>query len=280
MFPACEEFRLHIQSRLDASSEARDELALLEGLARSSRAPSSQASSSQAPSEHSVSCERCSSWLRARHSLLGHIASVQRFPAPAELDELVAAQIAGDHVTRAGKADTLPSDSLSAKLLGGLERMAAPAVLERLVTEELADPASARARRFVGDLERSPAPQSLTARLRQQLAGFRSGERGQRARLAGAASATRAWRSRRGVISSVGLLAAALLLWMRPTGLEVSQEQPLTLDGFSFRVREARSLGEFSSLARALVSSQSGAILGEDSGSVFVQPSVDGGARD
>jgi hypothetical protein len=78
------------------------------------------------------------------------LSSLGRLAAP-ELDELL--DVRGDLVQHAGGNAPSPA------------RLQAPQVLERLVAEELLDPAAARARRYVASLPRLAAPDGLAERL-------------------------------------------------------------------------------------------------------------------
>jgi hypothetical protein len=74
-------------------------------------------------------------------------------------------------------AATGAASPFEARLLRRLATQArhrAPAVLERLVAEELSDPQAARARRFAGDLERTGAPGALARRLSRSVDAGRS----------------------------------------------------------------------------------------------------------
>ena len=84
------------------------------------------------------------------------VRDLSRLDVPEELDHRVALEAIGS-VPVAGLAT-------------GLERQAAPAVLDRLVAEELLDPAAALTERFTGDLPRE-RPQGLTVLLRAALTG-------------------------------------------------------------------------------------------------------------
>lgn len=250
MFPACEDFRLSAERRLEESSAVADVSACLDEL--------------RLAGGHGASCAECGLWLERRRRSLGHLGSLARFSAPAELDELLARSLssAGHARTPSASASDDLAPSQTAGLLAGLERQVAPSVLDRLVSEELADPAAARVRRFVGDMERPEAPRGLAGRLRLQLAGQAQERRDRALSDAGRRSWTRA-------LSSVGLLAAAaMLFWLRPgAGTEAAPPAP-NFEGFSFTVREASHPSELSAMTLALVGSQSGAILGQGVGRV------------
>lgn len=79
------------------------------------------------------------------------LTSLRPVSAPAALDERVALECA--------------TDAPVASWLRELPAVAAPDVLDRLVSEELADPQRALAERFAGDLPEHAAPRSLRGRL-------------------------------------------------------------------------------------------------------------------
>ena len=85
---------------------------------------------------------------------LRHLGALERHEAPASLDVRAA-----DALTPAN-GDLLPSSS-------------SPAVLERLVREDLADLPRALSRRFLDKLTRKPAPAELAGRVRSELAAPR-----------------------------------------------------------------------------------------------------------
>jgi len=141
------------------------------------------------------------------------VASLPPLGAPAELDERVLAPSPVSEPSWAASLRRLPAQR-------------APGVLERLVREELADPVSARSRRFAGALERVEAPDGLFERVRSEL----------RRQIDS--------RPLRSVLAPLATLAAALLfVWFvrRPEADRLEH-------GYSFRVvrgeaRGATSLG-------------------------------------
>jgi hypothetical protein len=104
---------------------------------------------------HLDACAACRTWIGSARAQGAALTRLPRRPAPAELEQrlfpLEAAASAGTEVL--------------ARRLGMLEPKAAPAVLERLVQEELIAPDAARARRFAGDLTRHATPTALEQRV-------------------------------------------------------------------------------------------------------------------
>jgi hypothetical protein len=131
-----------------------------------------------------------------------------RRPAPGGLEGNVERSLQGDSETlRPTLARVLSS------------RVAAPAVLERLVAEEIQDPAKSTARRFVGFLRRAQAPKELEQGLDPR-------------------------RSRRMQVSlTVAATLLAALFLMRPQGER----------SYSFRVARPTSVAELSPMARSLL---------------------------
>lgn len=145
--------------------------------------------------EHLTSCSACREWVEARsfqvralssltrRSLPGELSqvvgsdlsereaalarvlrSLPRMEAPAALDRAVASSLrstAGVSHTGRGKLDP----ARSRKSVRALAYETVPPVLERLVDEELAAPGRHLAERFVGGLERVPAPAALDRRV-------------------------------------------------------------------------------------------------------------------
>lgn len=98
---------------------------------------------------HLTRCGECREWVRARI-----LASLPRLSAPPELDERLP--------TECGLA------SSSVLALQALTSYPAPAVLDRLVAEELEEPALHRTNRFT-DLEKMRAPDQLELALEHSL---------------------------------------------------------------------------------------------------------------
>lgn len=233
---------------------------------------------SGALAEHLAGCPACSA-RRGRDARLAEgLRGLARRPAPAALDARIEAELVGRPTERAvsslgllrrpaapaalaglvvsamhagqrqeraaawvvGLARRPAPDALEGLIQGLPQRRPAPAVLDRLVAEELADPAKSMASRFLGRLERRTAPHGLERRLVRG----RSGAEGDGARATGR-------RARRRLAVGASLVAAALLAWfgvVRPA--DTAPEPELTL---GFRVERARSIDELGPVARGLV---------------------------
>lgn len=104
---------------------------------------------------HLDACAGCQAWVGGAHAQITALAQLPRRTAPAQLEQrlfpLEAAALAGTEER--------------ARRLSELQPQTAPAVLERLVQEELLAPEAARARRFAGDLSRHVPPPSLEQRV-------------------------------------------------------------------------------------------------------------------
>lgn len=128
-------------------------------------------------SAHLERCAECAAFAHRTTSIVALVSTLPRRAVPAELAGLVvAATQAGHRQERAIRALSAlsrlpaPSDLESITLGGGRtdERpivAKAPAVLDRLVDEDLRDPAAAISRRFAGRLDRRAAPNALRERL-------------------------------------------------------------------------------------------------------------------
>lgn len=148
---------------------------------------------------------------------------LERLSAPVALDEALAAELAHDH----------PSETPAARMVGRLERHPAPAVLDRLVAEELADPA-ADTRRHLYGLFRQSGPRSLADRVDRELRGPVP---------------------RRRLGLTLGGLAAAALLVV--TALPLLQG-PQVRTSPRFEVVEVRDLDGLDPFARSLVEGLAG----------------------
>jgi len=210
---------------------------------------------------HVEECENCRAWVNASERAIQALEALRTTAAPEELVQRVAHELSGDRVRRLERAvgslarlpapgalDALIQERLagrapvgdaergerSAQVLRTLDVLSAPAVLERLVAEELAQPARQTAERFPGNLERLSAPdalaQALHARARRE--AF--------VRLA------------RGPFAV--LVAAALVVW-----LALRFEEP-TPRAYRFEVVRADSLEGLDPLARALAESLTGGV--------------------
>ncbi len=212
------------------------------------------------------SCPACLAWTRSTAAQLRLFAGLARVGVPDELTARVAREVAGDRSERLGRVlasctrlaapqcleETLfpgaPADGAqdaaavrgdgergerAARILRTLDLPPAPAVLERLVDEELHAPAAHRTGRFSGDLERLRAPDVLERRLS---AGLR---RSSLVRLFAGPVAT--------------LAAAALVVWVAVR----SGQEPAARE-YSFRVVRAADVAELDPLARELAEALSG----------------------
>lgn len=140
---------------------------------------------------------------------------LDRLSAPDELEAQVAA--------------ALKATPPWTRLLEELPSQSAPHVLERLVSEELADPSAAVTRRFAGGLPHKISPESLERDLEESLVMVRT---------------SRPWWKPVG-----GLVAAAVLAWaMIPMGGgDGGTDSP------HFRLIEVQSFASLDSMARPIV---------------------------
>lgn len=161
---------------------------------------------------HAARCAACAQFEKRFAFREAELARIERLSAPQELEgRVVAALEAGARQQRAveallGISRLKPPVELDGAVLAVASdrgRHAAPAVLERLVSEELSDPAKARTRRFVGSLRRFHAPRALAQRLSRDLVTVR-------------ASDSRPLR----VVAWVGLAAVALIALATPLVIE------------------------------------------------------------
>lgn len=129
---------------------------------------------------HARACGECAAFVLRLARNRGALTELARLAAPAELDgRVVAALEAGHRAQRAveavqGLARVVVPEHLDRAVARDAaplasEKLVAPDVLRRLVEEELSDPSKARARRFVGSLERLEAPAGLAARVAETL---------------------------------------------------------------------------------------------------------------
>jgi len=209
--------------------------------------------------EHVEECAACEAWVRASERRIRALGSLTALRAPARLDELVARELGGDRSRRLERAlgslarraapDVLeplvverfegraPSGDevrgeRAAQALRTLDVVPAPAVLERLVAEELAQPALQRAERFPGNLARLEAPEELEEKLHW------------------AVRRKAAVRLLRGPL--VALAAAALVVWI---ALRDGSPSPRP---YRFQVVHATSLEDLDPMARSLAESLTG----------------------
>ena len=238
-------------------------------------------------SRHAELCAECSAWLEHAGRVARELEALPRREAPVELEgRVVAALEAGYRQTRAAgavgalgrvqspreldeavdadlvdaDADTDGGDAARTAAEARSARLRAPAVLDRLVREELADPRQARARRYLGSLRRRRAPQEL--RLRVALALARRGSPGQESasgQEGAPGSQGVALRPTRPTLALAGLAAATLLVALgaflsRPQADPRPRERAIVIE----RVADASELPEFAAL---LLDGASGGLL-------------------
>ncbi len=205
-------------------------------------------------------CAVCERWTQRVEGQLSGLRSIGRVSAPDELRERLVqdrgAETGGEFEdTRLTTAlADLPALSAPSELrarvelelapqslraVSSLTRHRAPAVLKRLVVEELSDSAGQRTRRFVGDLEPQAAPASLW----------------QRAVRSNSSSTLRIWRP------VAGLAAAALLIWVIAKPTTPEQER------WSFAVVHVSDPASLDPMAHALAGGLTGGAA-----SIFTMP--------
>jgi hypothetical protein len=208
---------------------------------------------------HLASCEACAA-LAARRAALGRaLGALPRVALPSALDGAVVASLHAGHrearalfalgrVSRHSAPEELARRVDDELPLGAERGVPAPSVLERLVDEDLRDPARALARRFAGKLSRLSAPACLEQRVAVALARSQaeasrvlaSTERSRRIALAGAA------------------LALLLLVWAAaPWRALRAPAEP----GARIEIVRAHSLDDLGPTARALVDGLAGGLL-------------------
>jgi hypothetical protein len=196
---------------------------------------------------HAAQCRACALFAGRFAQVAKSLSSLTRKSAPHELEgRVVAALEAGSRQQRAIEALVAlgrlkPPTELDGAVMAAANgerayqlrgRHAAPAVLERLVNEELSDPPKARARRFVGSLRRFVAPRALEQRVSRELVTAR-------------VSDARPLR----VAAWIGLAAVALIALSTPLIIE----RALTsTHSYPFRVEHINSLREGSQSLGAL----------------------------
>ena len=143
-------------------------------------------------STHANECPACARWASSSKRVVAALASLERVGVPAELEQRVTLELAGDRSRRLQRvlnsfvrrgapaaldgrvAELLGGDGVrgeeqrgqrKAEVLRSLDVRPAPDVLERLLNEELAAPERQRVDRFSGTLERMRAPAALAERL-------------------------------------------------------------------------------------------------------------------
>jgi hypothetical protein len=212
-----------------------------------------------AGSAHPEQCPACARWVFSSERVLAALSSLGRASAPAELERRIELELAGDRSRRLERvlgslvrrgapavlelrvADTLgarevrgdeQSGSQKAQALRALDLQPAPAVLERLLREELESPERQRVERFSGSLERLRAPAALAERL---------------------ASVVRRRALGRLVLGPIATLAAAgLVIWI---AVRSGEPEPRR---YRFEVIQASSLEGIDPMARLLAESLGG----------------------
>lgn len=137
---------------------------------------------------HLATCPECARFVANARRIVQAVAELPRTSVPDELaGRVVAACHAGYLQERAARLTRelarldAPAE-LDQKVLGVPSgSLRAPAVLDRLVAEDLRDPAKAVARRYAGSLMRYSAPRTLRQRVGDELRRPRAALRGLRA---------------------------------------------------------------------------------------------------
>ena len=225
-----------------------------------------------APREHARECSACAQWLRRFEQREGVLRSLPRQLAPESLGGRVVAAIqAGERQARAvralqglgrleqpaqleqrvqdevaGEAAEKANEPLQA--LAG--RQLAPAVLDRLVAEELSDPSKARVARFAGSVPRLKAPAELEQRVAEELARP----------------------ARRNSVSALWIAAAAALVLATLAPIWILGESRVR----PFRVEYTDSFASMSPMSRGLLESASSGMFGR----AAAESDASGAARD
>ena len=206
--------------------------------------------------EHLDVCAECAGFARRVGRISSSFSSLARIAPPRELDGLIVGALqAGRRQERAvtalrGLARLPVPPELVGRALEGPTRVArAPAVLERLVDEDLRNSTGALTRRFAGRLERRRAPQALRERLQQS-----------------ALSVLRPSAARRNLVAAAALaillVGAGLWLRRRSAATEISE--------LGFDIRYESGLDGMDPMARSLLGGLSGGII--DLGPVDLGP--------
>jgi len=188
---------------------------------------------------HADACSECAATWQRLQAQVGALGRLQRMQAPNELEgRVVASAQAGFREDRAVRhLRALPAldapTELERRVSELLTPLRAPEVLERLVSEDQADPARALARRFTRKLGRRSAPEKLDERMTR---GIDARER------------SLTWRSGLSLIAGL-----ALLVWVGSQSLNTPAPRR-----YDFEVREMASVDELSPFARQMV----GGLLG------------------
>jgi hypothetical protein len=190
---------------------------------------------------HLLTCDACSDLAARVHTQIGALTTLSRLAPPTELDGLaVASWNAGHRQERATRAvrglGRFPAPAALDEALwtSGAGAEQAPPVLDRLVAEELADPAKSLTRRFAARLERLNAPDLLRRRLDVGLLEARE-HRSRRNRLINA-------------LLIGGLVGIATVATLFVAGRDAAREA-----GPVFVIERASSLNDFDGVARGFV---------------------------
>ena len=197
---------------------------------------------------HMETCLDCDAWTQNALLTAGFLGSMDRVCAPGDLEvrlseelklgtgEFTGALRGLEHMAAPAALEELVSNQLEqlaskdgapiwTRLIEQLPRAHAPGVLERLVSEELADSEKAITKRFVGGLPRQDCPKILDGRLRGELDPAR------KPRLVSVR--TLGWSS---------AAAAALLVWISMPNFNAAAKTPQ----LRFQVVEVRDLNDLS----------------------------------
>ncbi len=212
--------------------------------------------------EHLEACAECAGFARRVGQISSSFSSLARLAPPVELDGLtVGALQAGRRQERAVAALRglvrlpVPPELVDRTLEEPTRTARAPAVLERLVDEDLRNSSGALARRFAGKLERRRAPQALRDRLQRS-----------------ALSVLRPSAARRSLVAAAAL---AILLVGAGLWLHGRVRSPATdLSELGFEISYESGLDGMDPMARNLLGGLSGGLV--DLGSVHPNP---GGER-
>jgi hypothetical protein len=196
---------------------------------------------------HLDACAECAGFARRVGQISSSFSKLARLAPPRELDGLtVGAMQAGRRQERAvvalrGLARLpVPPELVGRALEDPARVVRAPAVLERLVDEDLRNSSGALARRFAGRLERRRAPQALRDRLQRS-----------------ALSVLRPSAVRRNVLTAAALalllVGAGLWLRRRSAANEISE--------LGFEIRYESGFEGLDPMARSLLGGLSGGIV-------------------
>ena len=155
-----------------------------------------------------------------------------RLPVPAILDDLVFESTEQDR------------SSTTASIVG-LLRHTAPPVLDRLVAEEIEDPARHRAERFAGDLGRLAVPAALDVAVPVVLGGANRRKSSPRV--------MRTSRVVRRLLGPIVTMAAGVMLWTTLDGSFKNHASESTTANYRFSVVRATSVDQLSPLTQSFL---------------------------